>query len=190
MNQASRKFWLVPVLPPAGQPASARLRAGAHLDRRLQHVVHQRDALDRGDAAEAGAGRARRARRRPACARAARRRAAPRSRRSRTARRRRSARAASPPTCRARSTGLAPSGELMPMRFAVCTTASGVDLVGELRRDRVDRERQRLLQRHRPADICRRSSSATSCRTSPAGRSAPYRAGSRAARSRSDRRTA
>ena len=74
------------------------------------------------------------------------------------------------------------------MRCAGCMTAFGADLVGEPRRDRVDRLRQRLLERDR-AGICRRSFGGSSrdrhrrVVTSVSGRQP-------ASRSRSDRRTA
>ena len=126
MNQASRKSWLVPVLPAAGQPAIARALAGAGRQRLaaasrsscrrsvgsttwpgpgagalVEHLaVGGRDALDdvRDDAAAAiGEGHE----------------GAGQFER------------ASPPRCRARSTASPCSGEAMPRRRAVAATAAG-----------------------------------------------------------------
>ena len=52
MNQASRKSWLVPVLPAAAQPRQARAARGARHQRLMQHRVHHADVTGIDDAAE------------------------------------------------------------------------------------------------------------------------------------------
>ena len=49
MNQASRKSWLVPVLPAACQPGSSALLRGAGEQRLLHHGVHHRRRIARLD---------------------------------------------------------------------------------------------------------------------------------------------
>ena len=56
---------------------------------------------------------------------------------------------ASPPRCRARSTASPCSGEAMPSRRAVAATAAGPTSAVSCDRHRVERQRQRRLQRHR-----------------------------------------